>query len=178
MDQQDVTYYLTAVDRTGTDTAKKIIESCEAVDLSGSDCKVFYNGVEGFGPDVKYDFEVKPAEALNKSEEYIHSNFTLLEWQNDELLTETAELLEEINEKSKFKVDSISLLIGPHEILSLEDNTVIQSTFSLAFYSESPLAEDAADLNLRMSKDKDLAEKISILEQICQCKLKGFLGGS
>ena len=115
---------------------------------------------------------------MSKSESYLHSNFTLLEWQNDELLTETAELLEEINEKSSFKVDSISLLTGTHEILSLEDNSIIKSELSFAFYSESPLKEDPADINLRMKKDKDLTEKITMLEQICQCSLIGYMGGS
>ena len=178
MEQSDISFYFVAENIPPVDTVKKFLESCEAVDFSGTNEKVFYNGLEGFGKDVEYDFEIKPEDALKKAEEFKHSNFTLLEWQNDELLLETAELLEEINEKSEFKADAISILSGPHEILSLEDNAIIKANFAIAFYFDSPLKEDPADVNLRIKKDKDLNEKAAMLEHICNCKLKGFLGGS
>jgi hypothetical protein len=178
MDQTDVTYYLISETTPAVDAQEKILKSCEALDFSGTNEKTFYNGLEGFDSETTYEFEIKPEEALQKAEEHQHNNFTLLEWQNDELLTETAETLEEITEKSQLTVDAISLLTGPHEILSFEDNTIISAEFSLAFYFETPLLEDAADLNLKTRKNKAMQEKIEILEQICDCTFKGIFGGS
>lgn len=178
MDQQDITFYLTSETLPNEAIIKKIVESCEAVDLSGASKSVFYNGLEGFDSDVEYEFEVKPDDALTLSEKYVHNNFTFLEWHHDELLTEISELIEEIGEKSEFNTDSVSLLIGPHEILSLEDNSIIKSEFSFAFYYETELKEDVADLNLKAMKDKDLQEKIKMMEDICKTKLKCFFGGS
>ena len=178
MDLQDVTFYISSKELPNDAVIKKIIQSCEALDLTGSATSVFYNGMEGFGSDTEYEFEVKPDQALSLSEKYLHTNFTFLEWHHDELLNETSELLEEIGEKSNFKTDSISLLTGDHEILSLEDNKIIKAQFSFAFYFETPLKEDAADMNLKAKKDKDLKEKIAMLEDICKCKFELFFGGS
>lgn len=178
MDHQDVTFYISSTELPNDAIIKKILKSCEALDLTGAQKPIFYNGMEGFGNDVEYEFEVKPEQAITLSEKYVHNNFTFLEWHHDELLNETSELLEEIGEKSEFKTDSISLLTGPHEILSLEDNKIIKAQFSFAFYFESTLKEDAADMNLKAKKDKDLQEKISMLEDICKCKFSIFFGGS
>jgi len=178
MDYEDSTFYISSKELPNDAIIKKVVQSCEAVDLTGTKNSVFYNGMEGFGNDAEYEFEVKPEQAITLSEKYLHNNFTFLEWHNDELLTETSELLEEICEKSNFKTDSISLLTGPHEILSLEDNKIIKAEFSFAFYFESPLKEDAADMNLKVKKDKDLKEKLAMLEDICKCKFDIFFGGS
>jgi len=178
MDHQDVTFYITLELLPNEAIVNKILNTCPALDLSGSQKSVFYNGLEGFDTEVEYEFELKPDKALELSEKYAHSNFTFLEWHNDELLSELSDLLEEICEKSNFKTDTISLLSGPHEILSLDNNKIIKSEFSFAFYSESPLKEDAADMNLTARKDKDLKEKITMLEDICKSKFKIFFGGS
>ncbi|MCH2205919.1 MAG: hypothetical protein MK132_08625 [Lentisphaerales bacterium] len=178
MKQEDISYYLVA-DKTPTEgVLKKILEICEAVDYTGSPKSVFYNGLEGFSKDAQLEFEIPPKNALEHSEKYIHSNYTFLEWHNDELLSETAELLEEIVEKCEGKVDSVSLLNGPHEILSLEKNEIVKSEFSFSFYFETEVNENIADLNLTTDKDPDLKEKIALLEQICNCTFKGFWGGS
>lgn len=178
MKQDDISYYLRA-DKVPTESVlKKILNICEAVDFSGSPESVFYNGLEGFSKETQLEFEISPEDALENSEKYIHSNFTFLEWHNDELLSEIAELLEEIVEKSEGKVDSVSLLNGPHEILSLEKNEIEKAEFSFAFYFETKVDENIADLNLTTDKDPDLKEKIALLEQICNCKFKGFWGGS
>lgn len=178
MDHQDVTFYISCETLPNEAIVKKILNSCPALDLIGSQKPAFYNGLEGFGTDVEYEFEVKPDKAIEISEKFIHSNFTFLEWHNDELMNEISDLLEEIGEKSSFKTDSISLLTGPHEILSLDDSKIIKSEFSFAFYSESPLKVEAADMNLTARKDKDIIEKISLLEDICKTKLTVFFGGS
>lgn len=178
MDHQDVTFYLSCESAPNEAIVKKILNTCPALDLSGSQKSVFYNGLEGFGADVEYEFEVKPDKAIELSEKYAHNNFTFLEWHNDELLSELSDLVEEICEKSNFKTDTISLMTGPHEILSLDDKSILKAEFSFAFYSESPLKEDAADMNLTARKDKDLKEKIAMLEDICKCKFKVFFGGS
>lgn len=178
MDHQDVTFYISSETLPNEAIIKKVLQSCEALDLSGSSKSAFYNGLEGFGDEVEYEFEIKPDAAITLSEKYIHNNFTFLEWHHDELLNETSELLEEIGEKSNFKTDSISLLTGPHEILNLEDNKIVKAEFSFAFYFETALKEDAADMNLKVKKDKDLKEKISMFEDICKCQFKIFFGGS
>ncbi len=178
MDYQDVTFYISSTELPNDAIIKKILHSCEAHDLTGAQKSIFYNGMEGFDSDAEYEFEVKPDQAISLSEKYVHSNFTFLEWHHDELLNETSELLEELGEKSNFKTDSISLLTGPHEILSLEDNKIIKAQFSFAFYFETPLKEEAADMNLKATKDKDLKEKIAMLEDICKCKFSIFFGGS
>ena len=136
MEQSDVSYYLVAETTPADNAVEKILKSCEAVDYSGSKNKTFYNGLEGFNSDVEYEFEITPEKAIEMSSKDTHSNFTLLEWQTDELLLEIAELIEEIAEKSKLSADTASLLCGQHEILSLEDNSIIPSTFSFSFYFE------------------------------------------
>lgn len=178
MDHQDVTFYISCEAMPNDAIVKKILNSCPALDLSGSQSAAFYNGLEGFGDDVEYEFEIKPDKAIELAEKYSHNNFTFLEWHNDELFSEISDLLEEIGEKSSFKTDSISLLTGPHEILSLDDNKIVKSEFSFAFYSESPLKIEPADMNLTARKDKDLLEKIAMLEDICKTKFNLFYGGS
>lgn len=178
MEQEDISYYLVADKLPTEGVTKKILETCEAVDFTGSPKTVFYNGLEGFSKEAQLEFEISPKDAMEYSEKYIHTNFTFLEWHNDELLSEAAELLEEIVEKSGSKVDSISLLSGPHEILSLEKNEIVKSEFSFAFYFEDKVDENISDLNLITDKDPDLKEKVALLEQICNCKFKGFWGGS
>ncbi|MCM8536563.1 MAG: hypothetical protein NE334_11550 [Lentisphaeraceae bacterium] len=178
MEQEDITYYLVAQSEPAEGVLKKIVEICEAVDFTGSPKSIFYNGLEGFDKDVHLEFEISPADALKESEKYIHSNFTFLEWHNDELLRELADLLEETLEKTQAKVDSVSLLTGNHEILSLEKSNIVKATFSLAFYFEQSTSENIADLNLATDKDPDFQSKIKLLEEICKCQFKGFWGGS
>lgn len=178
MDSQDITFYISSATLPNEIIIKKILQSCEALDLSGSMKSVFYNGVEGFEADVEYEFELKPDKAINLAEKYTHNNFTFLEWHHDELLNNLSELLQEIGEKSELSTDSVSLLTGPHEILSLEKNRIITAQFSFAFYFENPLREEIADLNLKAKKNKELIGQVKILEDICKAEFDIFFGGS
>lgn len=178
MNFEDVTFYLTANSLPNPAILKKILEISAAVDLSGSMQPVFYNGLEGYGNEVEYEFELPPSEALKLSEKFVHNNFTFLEWDKDELLKEFSDILEELGEDSQLRTDSIFLLVGPHEILSLENKKIIKSEFSLAFYFEMPLQENVADLNLRIRKDRNFQEKLAILQEICHTNFTCFFGGA
>jgi len=179
MKQEDITYYLYSTEAVPEDTIKKIISICEAVDFCGTIKPPFYNGLEGFEKDVKQEFEITPDAAMELSEDHVHSNIEFLEWQNDELLLGLAEDLEDISGKRSAVIDSIALLSGPHEILSLEDNVIIKSEFSFAFHSEVTFSEDdAAEFNFTAKKDKAFQEKLGMLNSICNADLKGFIGGS
>ena len=178
MEQEDITQYLIAQSEPAEGVLKKVVEICEAVDFTGSPKSIFYNGLEGFDKDVQLEFEITPTDALNESEKHVHSNFTFLEWHNDELLRELADLLEENFEETQARVDSVSLLTGDHEVLSLESNEIVKSTFSIALYFEESTKKNVADLNLATKKDPDLQAKIKLLEDICKCQFKGFWGGS
>ena len=178
MEQEDISYYLVADKLPTEGILKKILNTCEAVDFTGTPESTFYNGLEGFCKEAKLEFEISPEDAIKESEEHIHSNFTFLEWHNDELLNELAGTLEEMADKVDCKIDSISLLNGIHEILSLHDNSIKKSNFSFAFYFDVIPDGTVADLNLMAEKNPNLQEQIQLLEQICGCKFKGFFGGS
>ncbi|NQZ60368.1 MAG: hypothetical protein HRT88_23210 [Lentisphaeraceae bacterium] len=179
MNQEDITYYLSCPTAANEEILKKIIATCEAVDYCGVNQNTFYNGLEGFGKDVRQEFEVKPEEAYELYSEYVHSNIEFLEWQHDELLLGLAEDIEEVSGKMALVVDSIALLTGPHEILAAEDNTIFKSEFSLAFHISKPISEDdAADLNFKARKDKEFNEKLGMMQNICGLQLEGFFGAS
>ena len=109
-------------------------------------------------------------------EKHEHSNISFLEWQNDETLLGISEDVEDIAQLPSNAIDSISLLIGPHEILSLTDQSITKSDFSFAFYSPDAPQGDIEDIELKAKKDKQLREKIDLLTEITGSSFKVLLG--
>ena len=181
--QNETTVYIVASKEFNLSKEKldSFLEFCNVIenfDLVGSKKVINYDG-SNFGKSIFMDFDINKEE-LDKlwKKGHVHRNITLYNWEEESALKEIVNVIQDIvyeNTEEKILVDTISLLIGGHSVLSPDCKSLELTSFSLAFLLAEPI-KDYETLALSLCRDSQFCDQLATFSEYFEANFSVKIG--